>query len=144
MDELTSEAVNQLKEGIDLLLGRWSTLQTAIQNQWDGRQIAQQLPVRIYQWLTRPSEAINLDELENLLDDFMLSLNTEIDDGSIEEMADNLMILHEECLKGNFASISRLRNNQVNQHIPQHVVNGGEDDWEMEGKLPTDGCRRFF
>ncbi|GJV78019.1 hypothetical protein Tco_1509603 [Tanacetum coccineum] len=30
-------------------------------------------------------EALYVDELENLLDDFMLSLNTEIDDGSIEE-----------------------------------------------------------
>lgn len=32
------------------------------------------------------SEALYVDELENLLDDFMLSLNTEIDDGSIEEV----------------------------------------------------------
>ncbi|GJY17613.1 hypothetical protein Tco_0389104 [Tanacetum coccineum] len=30
-------------------------------------------------------KALYVDELENLLDDFMLSLNTEIDEGSIEE-----------------------------------------------------------
>ncbi|KAL8222939.1 hypothetical protein R6Q57_020338 [Mikania cordata] len=87
-----------------------------------------QCPCNFY--LFHLSEALNVDELENLLDDFMLSLNTEIEDGSIEEMADNLMILHEECFKGNFASIGRLKNNQV--------VNDGEDDWEMEGNLPTD------
>lgn len=29
---------------------------------------------------------IYIDDLENMLDDFMLSLNTELDDGSIEEV----------------------------------------------------------
>lgn len=31
-------------------------------------------------------EPIYIDDLENMLDEFMLSLNTEIDDGSIEEV----------------------------------------------------------
>ncbi|KAJ9541857.1 hypothetical protein OSB04_028363 [Centaurea solstitialis] len=131
--QLTAEAVNQLREGIDLLLGRWSALQMAVQNEWGGRdtrQKVQQLAVDIYHWLIRPIEALYVDDLENVLDDFMLSLNTEIDDGSIEEIAENLMIMHEECLEGNFVSIERLR-----QSAPQNgaihrlqVVNGGEDD----------------
>ncbi|GKA52644.1 hypothetical protein Tco_0745959 [Tanacetum coccineum] len=33
-------------------------------------------------------KALYVDELENLLDDFMLSLNTEIDEGSIEEVTE--------------------------------------------------------
>nr|GFA23530.1 pre-rRNA-processing protein TSR2 homolog [Tanacetum cinerariifolium] len=72
-------------------------------------------------------KALYVDELENLLDDFMLSLNTEIDDGSIEEMADNLMIMHEECLEGNFASIERLRQSIPSPPLPVHVM-GCEDD----------------
>ncbi|KAL4560625.1 hypothetical protein LXL04_032778 [Taraxacum kok-saghyz] len=132
--QLTAEAVNQLREGIDLLLGRWSALQMAVQNEWGGRdtrQKAQQLSVDIYQWLIRPSETLYVDDLENLLDDFMLSLNTEIDDGSIEEIADNLMIVHEECLEGNFASIERLRQSAPQIAADSHrmqVVNGGDDD----------------
>ena len=54
--QLTAEAVNQLREGIDLLLGRWSALQMAIQNEWGGRdtrQKAQQLALDIYHWLIR-------------------------------------------------------------------------------------------
>ncbi|KAJ0829056.1 putative pre-rRNA-processing protein TSR2 [Helianthus annuus] len=89
--QLTPEAANQLREGIGLLLGRWSALQMAIQNECGGRdtrQRAQQLTLDIYQWLIRPSEGLYVDELEDLLDDFMLSLNTEIDDGSIEEVRD--------------------------------------------------------
>ncbi|GKD74579.1 sucrose synthase 7-like protein [Tanacetum coccineum] len=42
-------------------------------------------------------KALYVDELENLLDDFMLSLNTEIDDGSIEEDASEKII---EIIKG--------------------------------------------
>lgn len=56
--QLTGEAVNQLREGIDLLLGRWSALQMAIQNEWGGRdtrQKAQQLGVDVYNWLIRPA-----------------------------------------------------------------------------------------
>ncbi|KAK1421271.1 hypothetical protein QVD17_23467 [Tagetes erecta] len=103
----------------------------AIQNEWGGRdtrQKAQQLAVDVYNWLIRPAEALYVDELENLLDDFMLSLNTEIDDGSIEEIADNLMIMHEECLEGNFASIERLRQSIPTANHRMQVVNGGEDD----------------
>ncbi|GJW62874.1 pre-rRNA-processing protein TSR2 [Tanacetum coccineum] len=128
--QLTAEAVNQLREGIDLILGRWSALQMAIHNEWGGRdtsQKAQQLATDIYRWLIRPAEALYVDELENLLDDFMLSLNTEIDDGSIEEIADNLMIMHEECLEGNFASIERLRQSIPIPPLPVHVM-GCEDD----------------
>ncbi|KAL8193020.1 hypothetical protein R6Q57_027468 [Mikania cordata] len=129
--QLTSEAVNQLREGIDLLLGKWTALQMAIHNEWGGRdtrQKAQQLTVDIHQWLIRPSEALYIDELENLLDDFMLSLNTEIDDGSIEEIANELMIMHKECLEGKFALIEQLRQSipTSNHHI--QVVNGGVDD----------------
>ncbi|KAJ0855603.1 putative pre-rRNA-processing protein TSR2 [Helianthus annuus] len=122
----------------------------AIQNEWGGRdtrQRAQQLTLDIYQWLIRPSEGLYVDELEDLLDDFMLSLNTEIDDGSIEEIAENLMIMHEECLEGNFASIGRLRQSvpTSNQQIQVvkvvkmiqilHQAQGMMNQWRMQMKM---------
>ncbi|KAL4585309.1 hypothetical protein LXL04_009927 [Taraxacum kok-saghyz] len=93
--QLTAEAVNELIEGNDLLLGRWSALQMAIQNEWGGRdtrQKAQQLALDIYHWLIRLAVTLYVDDLENLLDDFMLSLNTEIDNGSIEEIKSKLLL----------------------------------------------------
>ncbi|KAK1409500.1 hypothetical protein QVD17_36026 [Tagetes erecta] len=127
---LTYEAANHLREGIDLVFGRWSALQMAIHNEWGGRntrQKAQAFNVHVYHWLIRPS-ALYVDELEELLDDFMLSLNTEIDDGSINEVAKKLLNMHKECLEGKFASIEQLRQSipSSNRHI--QVVNGGEDD----------------
>ncbi|KAJ6796556.1 pre-rRNA-processing protein TSR2 [Iris pallida] len=38
------------------------------------------------------------------------SFNTEIEDGSIEEVAEQLMVMHEGCLEGNYESIEKLRN----------------------------------
>ncbi|XP_076923165.1 uncharacterized protein LOC143585211 [Bidens hawaiensis] len=140
--QLTAEAVNQLREGIDLLLGRWSALQMAIQNEWGGRdtrQKAHQLAVDVYHWLIRPTGELYVDELENLLDDFMLSLNTEIDDGSIEEVSDNLMIMHEECLEGNFASIERLRQSIPAANHLMQVVNGDDSDSDSESVQSSSG-----
>lgn len=64
---LTYEAANQLREGIDLVLGRWTALQMAIHNEWGGRdtrQKAQGFNVDVYHWLSRPS-GINLLLLHN-------------------------------------------------------------------------------
>nr|XP_043620120.1 pre-rRNA-processing protein TSR2 homolog [Erigeron canadensis] len=127
----TGEAENQLREGIDMLLGQWSALQMAIENEWGGRdtrQRAQQLAVDIYHRLIRPAETtLYVDDLDNLLDDFMLSLNTEVDDGSIEDISDKLMIMHEEYLEGKFVSIERLRQSTPAANHRMQVVNGGED-----------------
>ncbi|XP_021972592.1 pre-rRNA-processing protein TSR2 homolog isoform X2 [Helianthus annuus] len=133
MAELTPEAVNLLSEGIALLLGRWYALQNEPEK-------AQQLTVNIYQWLIRPSEALYVDELEDLLDDFMLSFNTDIDDGSVEEIADSLMIMHKECLEGNFASIVRLRQPvpTFNQRIQEQGGQFGNKDLGLSDDFISD------
>ncbi|KAK1426588.1 hypothetical protein QVD17_15264 [Tagetes erecta] len=114
----------ELREGIELLVCRWGALQNHPQHH-------NHLTFKIYQFLTTPSsEALyHVDKLANLIDDFMLSLNTEIDDGSIDEMADNLTILRKECLEGNFSSIKLLRRQSFDQQHIQ-VMNGDEDDSE--------------
>ncbi|KAK2977340.1 hypothetical protein RJ640_013319 [Escallonia rubra] len=68
-----------------------------------------------------------VDELEDMLDEVMLSLNTEIGDGSIEEIAEKLMVMHEECLEGNYMSIESLK--EVNPAV-QHIRQAGNDDDE--------------
>lgn len=55
------------------------------------------------------SEPLYIDDLETLIDEGMLSFNLEIQDGSVEEVAEELMIMHEECLDGDFSSVERLR-----------------------------------
>ncbi|KAJ0092025.1 hypothetical protein Patl1_25355 [Pistacia atlantica] len=115
------EAVSHLLEEITLLLSQWNGLQMAVQNEWGGHdslQKAQQLAVDILSWLSQSKAPLYVDDLETMLHECMLlSLNTEIEDGSIEELelvhlclsiifygfkqvAEQLMIMHEEYLQG--------------------------------------------
>ncbi|KAL5782627.1 hypothetical protein ACOSP7_007656 [Xanthoceras sorbifolium] len=100
------EAVSHnLLEGIRLVLSRWNGLQMAVQNQWGGRDSlhkSHQLAADILSWFSQLKGPLYVEDLETLLHERMLlSFNTEIEDGSIEEVAEQLMIMYEEYLQGN-------------------------------------------
>ncbi|KZV47537.1 hypothetical protein F511_32791 [Dorcoceras hygrometricum] len=126
---LTAEVAAQLQEGIHLVLSRWAALQMAVENQWGGRdslQKSQQLGIDLFNRLCYSKGQVYIDDLEDMLDEFMLSLNTEIGDGSIEEIAEKLMVMREECLEGNFNAIKRLKE-AVAPRI-SYVRQAGSDD----------------
>ncbi|KAK9941183.1 hypothetical protein M0R45_017802 [Rubus argutus] len=78
-------------------------------------------------------EPLYIDDLEEMLNEAMLSLNTMIEDGSIEEVAEKIMIMHEECLDCNFKSIESLREANSRRGPTPHVrqvVNDDEDSDE--------------
>ncbi|KAK8943460.1 hypothetical protein KSP40_PGU006420 [Platanthera guangdongensis] len=53
---------------------------------------------------------IYVEDLENILDEnLVLSFNAEILDGSIEEMAEQLLLMHEDYLNNNCDFIEKLR-----------------------------------
>ncbi|KAL3652872.1 hypothetical protein CASFOL_002553 [Castilleja foliolosa] len=113
---LTMEAAAQLQEGINLLLSRWAALGMAIAHEWGGRDTrlkSQQLGQDLLHRFTESKEQVYIDDIEDMLDDFMLSLNAEIEDGSIEEIAEKMMVMHEECLEGKFDSIKKLKETDV-------------------------------
>ncbi|KAG2695287.1 hypothetical protein I3843_07G007900 [Carya illinoinensis] len=136
---LTAEAVPAFREGIYLVLSRWSALRLAVENEWGGRDSnrkADQLALDIISWFTQAREPLYIDDLENILDEAMLSLNTEAEDGSIEEIAYKLMTMHEECLEGNLQSIERLReasNQDVSDRHVMQVVNDDDDNDSVVG-----------
>ncbi|KAM3755079.1 hypothetical protein ACB098_02G012700 [Castanea mollissima] len=74
----------------------------AIQNQWGGHdslQKSRQLEADIFSWFSQSKALLCVEDLENLLHECMLfSFNTEIEDGSIEEVAEQLMVMHEEYM----------------------------------------------
>ncbi|EOA32254.1 hypothetical protein CARUB_v10015513mg [Capsella rubella] len=92
-----------LRRGIGELLSRWGGLQMAVKNQWGGHDSlkkSQDLAHHLYH-LFSESNVVTVEDIENLLhESLLLSFNTEIEDGSIEEVAEQLMILHEEHLRG--------------------------------------------
>ncbi|CAL5421542.1 unnamed protein product [Camellia sinensis] len=51
---------------------------------------------------------LHVEDLENLLhESLLLTFNTDIEDGSIEEVAEQLMIMHEEFLQGSHALMNK-------------------------------------
>ncbi|XP_073049757.1 uncharacterized protein [Primulina eburnea] len=135
---LTAEATAQLQEGIGMLLSRWAALRMAVENEWggyDSLQKSQQLGHDLFLRLTQSKEQVYIDDLEDMLDEFMLSLNTEIGDGSIEEIAEKMMVMREECLEGNFNSIKKLKetNTPSISYARQASTNGEDDSDEADG-----------
>ena len=93
---------SDLRRNIGELLSRWGGLQMAVKNKWGGHDSlkkSQELAHDLVHLLSH-SNVITVDEIESFLhESLLLSFNTEMEDGSIEEVAEQLMILHEEnCL----------------------------------------------
>ncbi|XP_028783970.1 pre-rRNA-processing protein TSR2 homolog [Neltuma alba] len=129
---LPADSIPIFNEGIALVLHRWSALRMAVENEWGGResrQKAERLGSDLLFWFTQSKGPLYIDDLEEKLDEGMVSLNMEVEDGSIEEVAEKLMILHEECLEGNFRSIEILREAHLKQAahpraMQVHMVSG--------------------
>ncbi|GLJ49531.1 hypothetical protein SUGI_1050130 [Cryptomeria japonica] len=142
---LSPEALSKFEEGVRLVFSRWTALQMAVQNEWGGRTSAQkahQLTVDVVAWLAHSTLPRYIDELEEMLDENMLlSFNTETEDGSLEEVAEQLMLLHEECLQGNYETISKLQmSGSAVQSIAQSQQlskDDSEDDNSSEEGQPT-------
>jgi len=132
---LNPQSLNLFGEGISLVLSRWTALQMAIENQWggwDSLQKSHDLASSILSWFSQSKGPLYIDDLESILDESMaLSFNTEIEDGSVEEVAEELMVMHEECLKGNYESIENLRKSVSGTNAAsqsKRVINDDEDE----------------
>ncbi|KAK6929950.1 Pre-rRNA-processing protein TSR2 [Dillenia turbinata] len=101
--ELKPELHSLLRERISKILSQWTGLQMAVQNEWGGRDShhkSQQLVLDILFWFSHSKAPHHVEDLESFLHEtLLLSFNTEIEDGSIEEVAEQLMIMHEELLR---------------------------------------------
>ncbi|KAG6516886.1 pre-rRNA-processing protein TSR2 homolog [Zingiber officinale] len=110
---LSPQSLSFLGEGISLMFSRWTALQMAVENGWGGqesRSKSEELVSTVLSWFSQSKGPLYIDDLENMLEENMEELfNTEVEDGSIEEVAEELVIMHEDFLKGNYESIEKLR-----------------------------------
>ncbi|KAI3928940.1 hypothetical protein MKW92_018581 [Papaver armeniacum] len=123
--QLRPESISVFIEGINLILSRWIGLQLAIKNEWggrDSRQKSEQFVNDIFSWFSLSKVPLYVDDLEHMLDEKMLlCFNTEIDDGSIEEVAEELIIVYEDCLQGSHESVGKLRKSSSGaEFVSQH------------------------
>ncbi|XP_074307205.1 uncharacterized protein LOC141642324 [Silene latifolia] len=96
--------VSRLYQEILRVFSTWNGLQIAIQHKWGGHDTTakyEDFVIDILTLLSQSKGSYSVDDLENLLHEGMLfSFNTDIEDGSIEEVAEQLQIMHEGCLHG--------------------------------------------
>ncbi|GLT30312.1 hypothetical protein SLA2020_051160 [Shorea laevis] len=84
--QLTAESVPLFQEGIGLLLSRWSVLQPAVENEWGGRDCcpkAELLLSDVFSFFNGSKEPLYIDDLEMILEESLLFLNTMAEDGII-------------------------------------------------------------
>lgn len=119
----------------------------AVENKWggpDSRAKADQLAASILSWFTNSKGPYYYEDLEDMMfDNIYKSLNSNFADGSIGEVAEQFLIMHEECLENNFSSIEKLRNtrpqgNAVSQSR-QMVPEDDDDDSSDDGDEPSMG-----
>ncbi|XP_075495897.1 uncharacterized protein LOC142533135 isoform X3 [Primulina tabacum] len=93
----------------------------AVENHWgvhDSLQKSQQLGLNLFYRLCQSKEQVYTDDLEDMLDEFVLS-QYEIGDGSIEDIVEKIMIMCEERLQGNFNTTMRLKEAVVSRILCQ-------------------------
>lgn len=145
---LSQEAVSKLASGVHLCFLRWTALQLAVENEWGGRssnQKALQLENDILTWFVGSKARRYIDELEQLLDDTMIEkFNMQTEDDSLEEVAEQLFVLHEECSQGNYETVNRLaaaasQNKPASSKSVKAPNENGEDSDSDDDSMDEDG-----
>ncbi|CAN1307393.1 hypothetical protein LINPERPRIM_LOCUS27069 [Linum perenne] len=146
-----NEPESKLKEGIFLILSRWSALLFAVDEETAGRGsrgLADKLFSDIFTWFTRKRKAeepLYIDDLEEILHEGATSLLIEFeDDGAeIEEVAEVLMIMHQEWLAGDYSYVEKLRTAPKPPASGQRIVQAAGDDNDSsssdEGDMAVSG-----
>lgn len=144
---LSTEVV-ALGEGITLLFSRWTAVQMAVENGWggpDSRCKEAKFAAEVHTWFAAADpKVLYIDDLEELLRDrLVVFFRTEADDGSVAEVAEKLMVMHEECLAGNFSSVERLRATSSGGAVRAAVARSrrvaGDDEDETSSSDEEDG-----
>ncbi|KAH7281329.1 hypothetical protein KP509_36G041700 [Ceratopteris richardii] len=149
-DHLSEEGAALFHQGVGLVLSRWTALQLAIHNEWGGHSShlkAQQLHNEVFEFLLRSKAPRCIDELEDLLDENLVQqFNTEAEDGSLEEVAEKLMSMYEECLEGRFEAVNELimeNSSGASQSASKSLqveADIDEEDVDLETKVEQQGA----
>ncbi|XP_074303623.1 pre-rRNA-processing protein TSR2-like [Silene latifolia] len=111
--KLTGASAQQMEQGILLVFKRWRELRDAVDGSFGGPhsgQKASHFADDIINFFTKPNgrESPSIDELLDLLDDGMDDLGL-VEVESVNEVANILMNMYEECLDHNYQRIQELR-----------------------------------
>ncbi|XP_058747162.1 uncharacterized protein LOC131620167 [Vicia villosa] len=139
---LQGESLQAFNEGIGYILNRWAALRTAVDFMWGGDNShlkAQQLIADVCSWFAQSRGPFYIDDLKTLIYEGMNdAFDLEIFDGSDKDMAEEILAIREECLKGDFRYIDHLREAS---HIPNYYPHV-EEVFEYPPPSPEDTERQ--
>ncbi|KQK17648.1 pre-rRNA-processing protein TSR2 [Brachypodium distachyon] len=117
---ISAEARAALGEAIRLVFARWTTLQVAVENEWGGRDSrakADQFGESILSWFCRSKGPYFFEDLVDMMEDKIVkSFNADLDNNSVQDVADQLLFIHEQCLQSNYSPIEKLKNSHVQEN----------------------------
>ncbi|KAJ1959490.1 rRNA accumulation- protein [Dipsacomyces acuminosporus] len=103
-------------EGVDHIFAKWTALELAVQNGWGGRNSQEKRDSMVDEVVNYFDELISKkkkpepSDIEELLLDIMdEDFNIMLEDNSAIEVAKDLCKVFVECIKGNFATVDKLR-----------------------------------
>ncbi|RHN40463.1 putative pre-rRNA-processing protein TSR2 [Medicago truncatula] len=110
---LQGESLEAFNEGVGYILNRWPPLRSAVDYQQGGENShlkAEKLIGDVRSWFTQSNEPLHIDDLKNLIYEGMVAaFDLKICDESDGDIAVELMVIHEDCLNGDFRNIEHLR-----------------------------------
>ncbi|KAG7556766.1 Pre-rRNA-processing protein TSR2 [Arabidopsis suecica] len=132
MNELTAEGRAVLIEGVGLILWRWTAMRAAVENGWGGRDSqakADGTVSTVFKFLIQSQDpARDIETLGDILDKGLDELNTTAEDGSVDEVANTLIDLYEDCCNHNYEMLEELRATRSQATASVVKVSNGNDE----------------
>eukprot|EP01023_Acetabularia_acetabulum_P048434 TRINITY_DN5119_c0_g1_i1.p1 TRINITY_DN5119_c0_g1~~TRINITY_DN5119_c0_g1_i1.p1 ORF type:complete len:197 (-),score=45.66 TRINITY_DN5119_c0_g1_i1:95-685(-) len=130
---LTTSQISRFKEGLKLILDRWYILNLAVEMRWGSGEPSLKKEILFENILDLFITRKDLDELdlEDFFDEFFqVEFQIQAEDGSLQEVARDLITFYFECSEDNYQRIDHLQSYQpfpVNKDV-QLVQSDNEDE----------------
>uniref|UniRef100_K3X674 Pre-rRNA-processing protein TSR2 homolog n=1 Tax=Globisporangium ultimum (strain ATCC 200006 / CBS 805.95 / DAOM BR144) TaxID=431595 RepID=K3X674_GLOUD len=129
---------------VKLALSRWTALRFAIEGEWGGGDMRRKYEILLEEILHvfKYNKTVYPDDMVINIADYVESeFGLLCEDGSVEELSELLVVLAEECKKGDYARV-RMLHDQVRTLFPINLKGAkvrAEGDATMEGHQSTEG-----
>eukprot|EP01024_Parvocaulis_polyphysoides_P048876 TRINITY_DN4687_c1_g1_i1.p1 TRINITY_DN4687_c1_g1~~TRINITY_DN4687_c1_g1_i1.p1 ORF type:complete len:236 (-),score=62.88 TRINITY_DN4687_c1_g1_i1:285-992(-) len=138
---LTFNQKQHFDEGVKLLLDRWYILNLAIEMRWGNVEPTIKKEILYENIIDLFQNRKDLDEidLEDFFDEFFqIEFQIQAEDGSLGEVARDLISMYFECSEENFSRIDHLKSYQPFPINKNNQLNQNDEDEESEGEGDDD------
>jgi len=130
--KLNADQQNVFAHVVSTVYTRWQALILAVEHQWggvDSRQKANDARDELVTRFVNARGSVHADEVEDYLDDMMIEqFNTEVEDGSTRQVAEDLVRMFQLIAKNEMEQVNAWLMKVSNIRLPNAVREPGQDD----------------